>query len=102
MGKTLRPVIQVFAEAAGGDFFFQIAIGGGHNAHVGKARAVFAHALITFFLQGPQQLALQIERDFADFVQKQSSALGGFKTSGAILDCAGESALGVAEKFTFV
>ena len=101
-GKNIQAVIKVFPEAAGGDFLFQIAIGGGDDAHIGKARAVFPDAFVAFFLQGPEQLALQIEGDFTDFIQKQGSALGGFKAAGAILDCAGESAFGVAEKFTLV
>jgi hypothetical protein len=64
--------------------------------------AVLADALVTFFLQGAEQLALQVERDLADFIEKEGSAPGGLETTGAIFDCSGEGALRVAEELAFV
>ena len=54
------------------------------------SRAILAHALIAFLLEDAQKLALHVQRHFADFVQKQRAAFGGFKTASAVFNCTGE------------
>ena len=81
-GKNVQPVVEVLAKASGLHFFPQLTISSGDDAHIGAARAVFAHAFVTFFLQGAQQFALQVQRHFADFIQKQGAALGHLESTG--------------------
>src|SRR6185295_13182061 len=50
------------------------------------------------FLQEPQQLGLQIEREVTDLVKKESAALGGANHSFVALDGPSESAFAIAEQ----
>src|SRR5215470_17233116 len=50
------------------------------------------------FLNHPQQRDLRLHREFADFIQKQRTAISRFKPSHPPLHCAGEGALFVSEK----
>ena len=58
----------------------------------------FAEPLKLALLQNAQQLGLQIERHFADFVEQNRAAVGQFEFAGTVCDRAGESALAVAEE----
>ena len=58
-GEHVEAVVEVFAEAAGGDFFAQAAVGGGEHAHVERDGHAAAEALDFAFLQHAQQLRLQ-------------------------------------------
>jgi hypothetical protein len=69
----------------------QVAIGGGNHPHVGTTGAIFADALVRFFLQHAEQFTLQVQRHFADFVEKIGPAFGGFEAAGAVFDSPGES-----------
>jgi hypothetical protein len=50
------------------------------------------------FLQGAQQLGLQVEREFANLIQKNRAALGGDQQSVLGAVGPGESALDVTEE----
>jgi hypothetical protein len=77
-------VEQVFAEAAVLHLRAQVAVGGGDEAHVDVAHLIAADRADLPELHGPQQRRLQIERQFADFVEEQCAAVGGFEeTKGA-------------------
>ena len=52
----------------------------------------FAEALELALLQHAQQLGLQVERHFADFVEQDGAAVGQFEFAGTVCDRAGESA----------
>ena len=101
-GEDVQAVVEVFAEAAGGDFFFEVAVGGADDADVGAAGAVFADAFIEPFLEDAEQFALEGQGDFADFIEEEGAAFGGFEAADAVADGAGEGAFGVAEEFAFV
>ena len=60
--------------------------------------ARLADALELPLLQHAQQLALQLERDLADLVEKQRAAVGQFEPADAVAQRAGEGALDVAEE----
>ena len=45
---------------------------------------------------------MQIQRDFADFVEEQRTAIREFKSPGAITQCTGEGAFDVTEELAFV
>ena len=52
-----------------------------------------------FFLDRPQQLGLQIDRQLADFVEENRSALGGGQQTVLRPHRAGEGAAHIAEQF---
>src|SRR5262249_24307382 len=49
----------------------------------------------------PQQFALEFDRNFTDFVQRQRPAIREFKAPDAVTKSAGEGPLDVAEEFAF-
>src|SRR6516165_7012001 len=99
--ENIETVIKVFAKTARGYLFFQISIGGRDDPHIRLPGSVLAYTFITLLLQNPQQLGLQLQRDFTDLVQEQGSTGGEREAAGSILDSPGERALGVTEKFAF-
>ena len=70
--KNIQAVVEVAAKVALGDQLWQIAIGRGHHADVDALRAIAAQAFEFLLLQHAQQFRLQLQRDVADFVQKQA------------------------------
>ena len=80
--KHIEPEIQVLAEALVAYGKTEIAVGGGDDPHIDVAGACLSDALELTLLQHAQQLALQFERDVADFVQKQRAAIGQFEPPG--------------------
>ena len=75
MGE-LQPVEQVLAELALLDTLLQVLVGRGHEAHVRANRFRVAHRRVLPFLQDAQQLALDLEGEVADLVEKQRAAGG--------------------------
>ena len=57
----------------------QVAIGGGNQADVDLARFERTHTLNFAVLEHTQQLGLHTRRKFADLVEKDRSAVGGFE-----------------------
>ena len=100
-GKDIEPVVEVFTEPAGRDVFFQVAIGRGNDPHIRAARAVLADAFVTFLLQDAEQFALQVQGDFADFIEEQGAARSRLETTGAVIDGTGKGTARVAEKLAF-
>ncbi len=91
--------VKIFAEGpvlVGG---FEIAVGGGDDAHVHFDALVAAHGTHFFFLQHAQQLGLQFEWQFADFVEEDGAAVGRLEQSLLGFQRAGEGSFLVAEQF---
>ena len=80
---------------------FEIAVGGGDDAHVHFDSLVAAHRTHFFFLQHAQQLGLHFQRQFADFVQENRTGIGRLKKSLLRFQRSGEGAFFVAEEFAF-
>src|SRR6266403_5795234 len=99
--KDVQPVIEIFAKMARRCFLLQVAIGRRDGPHVRHACAVLPDALVSLLLQDTEEFALHLQRNFADFVQENGSALRCFKASRAVFDCAGEGASDVSEEFAF-
>ena len=74
-GEDVEPVVEILAELALGDESFQIAVGGGDQAHVHFDRLDTAHAFELTLLQNPQQLDMDVEGKVAHFVEKQGAAV---------------------------
>ena len=70
-GEDIQAVIEVAAKLLLQDHFFQVAMRRGDNANVHFLRPRAAQPLEFPLLQNAQQFRLQLERDIADFVQKQ-------------------------------
>ena len=96
--KHVEPEIQVLAKPAALHLLLEVAVGGGDHAHVDGAGALLADALEIALLQHAQQLALQLQRNFADLVEKQRAAVGELEAADAVAHRAGEGALDVAEE----
>src|SRR5208283_2945909 len=72
---------------------------GGDDAHIHFHALIAAHWTHFFFLQHAQQLGLQLKRQFADFVEKNRTRVGGLKESLLGFQSAGKSSLFIAEEF---
>ena len=72
------------------------------NAHIHLPCLLLADTFILAFLQHAQELALQIDGDFPDFVEKERPAVGGFEPPGPIFDGTAEGAFHMTEKFAFI
>ncbi len=97
----VEAVEEVLAEPPGGDFRFQVAVGGGQDANIAGPGLRLAHALVAALLQQPQEFGLQGQRQVADFVEKERSPFGHGDLADRIADRAGECPLHVAEQFAF-
>lgn len=71
----------------------QVSVGRRDHTDVDASRRVVAHGFKSTLLQHPQQLALQLDRDLAYFIQKQRPAVRGLKPPGSVAQGAGESPL---------
>src|SRR3546814_3189662 len=65
------PILEIGAEAAGGDFAFEIAVGRGNHAYIDAMERIAADALDLAVLQRAQKFGLHRERQFAHFVEEQ-------------------------------
>ena len=77
----VQPEEEVLAEPAGADGRFQVAIGGGDDAHVECARVRWRPPAEFALLQHAQQLGLQIHGQVANFVEEDGAAVGRFEQS---------------------
>lgn len=100
-GDDVEAVVEVGAESAGADFFEGVAVGGADDADVGGDVFVAADASEDAFLDEPEELGLEFEGHFADFVEEEGTAHGFFDGAGAAAVCAGEGAFFVAEEGGF-
>src|SRR5262249_62255668 len=69
------------------------------HTHLHTTFAVGADPANRAILQDAQQLRLHHQWQFADFIEKDRAAVGGFKQSGTRPLGAGKGAAGVAEEF---
>ena len=80
--KHVEAVIEVFAKTPGGHLLAHVPVGGGEHADVEGNGFFAAHPLHLALLEHPQQLGLEAEGHFGNFVEKQRAVLGLFKLSG--------------------
>ena len=89
--EDAQPVVEVLAKAARRDLAGEIAIGGRDESYVDVARAVLSYALVLAFLNGAEELGLQLERDLADLVEKERAAVGRLEPAYPIPEGAGNA-----------
>ncbi|MNC08372.1 hypothetical protein D3C75_559530 [compost metagenome] len=97
-GDHMQAVIQVFTELAGLGQVLQVTVGRGDQTYIDLLRLYRTHPANLAFLQHAQQAGLGFQRQFADFVEEQGTAIGSFHQAGAPGAGAGERAFLVAEQ----
>src|SRR5207247_7310793 len=98
--ENAEPIIEVEAETACPGLGQKVAIGGSDQAHLDRARALVPHPFKLSLLQDAQQLALQVGRDFSDFVEEQCAVVRQFTAADTIFYCARQRPADLAEKLT--
>src|SRR5262249_45206578 len=96
--EHVQAEVQVGPESSFFDGFLEIAICGGDHAHIYADQLVAADAFEFALLKHAKQVRLHGDRQLSDFVEKNSSAIGSFEQSLALLICAGEGATLVPKK----
>ena len=99
--EHVKPVEQVGAEPALGDFGGQIPVCAGDYPDIDFDRLGRADWYYFTFLQGAQQLGLQGQWHFGDFVEQQRAAIGRTEKPFVGFARPGEGALLVAEQQSF-
>ncbi len=91
----IQPVIEVFAERAGGDHVGERSVRGGHDSEIDLAGRGATDGQNFAFGQNAQQPALRGKGHVADFIEKERTALGFFDQTLASLGSAPVKAPGV-------
>src|ERR1700751_4570136 len=74
-GKDVEAIIQIHSELLLGDQEGKVLIGRCHDADVDAPSISTAQPFELLFLQNSQQLRLQLQRNVADFIQDQRTAV---------------------------
>ena len=74
----VEAVEKIFAKISLGDFFFQIFVGGGNDAHIDGDGIVAAHRDEALLLERAQNFGLRLQAHVADFIEEQRAAIGAF------------------------
>src|SRR6185437_15525432 len=99
--KYGEPVVEIGAEAAFRSKLRQRTMRRRHDPYIHLHWIVFSHSLQLSNLHKPQQLGLQRQRHFSNFIQKERSALRGFNSPHASLYRPGKSPARMSEEFGF-
>jgi hypothetical protein len=94
----MQSVEEIRAEGATVDFAAKVAIGRGDHPHVDGHLLHAAHRDDDALLENTQQLGLNLERQLAHFVEKDSSVVTGLERTHPAADGSGERASDVAEQ----
>ena len=97
--KHIETVEQVLPKLPVSNILLQIAVGGGNDPDIDVQGVNAAQSFKFTILQDPQQLRLQFEGQFADFVQKKSALVGQFDAADFLADGAGKPTFFVSKKF---
>jgi hypothetical protein len=100
-GQDVESIEQVFAELALTDHLQRIAIGGADDADIDLAQMAIADARQRAGLEEAEELGLQREIHFPDFIEEEGAAIGEFGCALAIFMGAGKGAAGNPEQFAF-
>jgi hypothetical protein len=100
-GENVHPVVEILAEGARADHVLQVAVGGGDDPDVGGQVADPAHTPKLPILEELEDLALDLQRHFADLVEEHGTARCDLEQALLGAPGVGEGALFVAEQFGF-
>src|SRR5260370_1366113 len=96
--RGIYAVVEVVAELSRLHHRAQVTISGRDDPNINRVGTRGTDGLDLVRLDCAQQLGLQLERELADFVQKQGSAIGGAEIAEGILAGIGESAEDMTEE----
>ena len=96
-----EPEIEIFAELSLAGHLLQVAVSGGHDAHVHFGDRRRTHALDLMVLQNSQQFGLHRQRHFSDFIQHCRSAVGIFEDADLVLIGSSKCSSDVTEELAF-
>src|SRR5262249_21320085 len=91
-------VVEVFAKPSFLDGLVEVDVGGDDEAKIGANRFAAADPLDLPFLNGPQQLGLQVEAKVANLVEEERAAGGELELAELLLVRAGECSALVSEE----
>ena len=94
-------VQQILPETPVFNHFVQGHIGCRNHPHIDGACLIGTHPGDYAVLQRRKQFSLQSGGEVADFIQKNSTPVGCFKTPGSVVARISKSTFDVAKKFTF-
>src|SRR5262249_8107926 len=97
--EHIQSIIQILTKLLLVHHLFQIAISRSYQTHINILRPRAANSFVGVFLNGTQEFRLQLERQVANFVEKQRATIRQLKTARSLRVSAGEGAALVAEKF---
>ena len=98
--EHLEPVHQIGTKVTPLDLLFQIAVGGSDDAHVDLTVHQRTESANPQVFNHPQQLGLQAQIQFSDFIKEQSAAVGSFNQADLARVRVGEGAFLEAEQLT--
>ena len=99
IGKHIQAVKQIAAKLFLRHALRQIPIGGCDQPQIHFDRSRPSQPFEFMVLQNPQQLGLQLQRDFADLVEEESAFISQFQAPNLLPDRSGKCALFVTEQF---
>ena len=94
----VQAVVEVFAEAARADLFFEVPVRRGDDADVDLLGLRVADAEDDALLQRAEELHLQVQRELADLVEEERALVGLLELAGLVDDGARERAAHVTEQ----
>src|SRR5690606_20385812 len=96
-----EPVIEILAEAPGGDLFGEAPVGRGDDADIDRLGDAATESLELARLDHAQQLDLRVQRQLTDLVEEQGGAVGVLEAADMAVEGAGEAALLMPEQHRF-
>ena len=99
--ENVQAIVEIATEFAIQHHLFEIAVGGGDQAHVGLDQLVAAQTFKFLLLQHAQQFGLQFQRHIAYFVKEQRAFIRQFETTNALGAGTGKRAALVTEQVAF-
>jgi hypothetical protein len=80
-GNNTQAIIKVLPETPFFDLFLEVCVGGRDDSDVGPDGPAASDPLEFLFLKNPEEPPLKMQRDLRDFVEKEGSPIGGFKSA---------------------
>src|SRR5271155_4864513 len=99
-GKHVEPIVQITAEFPVFDHFFEVAVGGSYQADINLLGPSASQTFKLPFLQGAEQLGLDLDGNIANLVEKQRALIGELKPSNLLRNRPRKGSLLVSEEFT--
>src|SRR5215470_10584532 len=98
--EHVQPIVKITAKLVLSDGAREITVGRCENSHINPNGPCSSQPLKLLVLQCAQQLRLQFEGYFSDFIEQQSSLVCQFQAPDLLADCSGKCAFLVTEQFT--